>query len=339
LPANRPPAAAVLGCAGPHLSDEEKRFFAATDPYGFILFARNIEAPEQVRRLVDDLRGAVGRFAPVLIDQEGGRVQRLKPPLWQARPAMAIFGRIAAFDLSRARKAAYLNALLIASELADLGIDVDCAPLLDLPVEGADAIIGDRALGDDTMLIVDLGRAVIDGLLDGGVMPVVKHSPGHGRALVDSHKALPLVTASRETLQNTDFVPFRALRDAPWAMTAHVIYSAYDERRPATLSPIVIDQVIRGFIGCDAVLLSDDLSMRALSGSFTDRASLSLQAGCDLVLHCNGEMAEMAAVMAGVRPLDDLAEQRLARAEIRKRRLNPPIDAQNILDQWLMEQA
>jgi beta-N-acetylhexosaminidase len=320
------------------LSDEEARFFAASDPYGFILFARNIEQPEQVRRLVDDLRAAVGRFAPVLIDQEGGRVQRLKPPYWRERPPMRLFGRIAASDLPNARKAAYLNALLMADDLADLGIDIDCAPLLDVPVDGADAIIGDRALASDPMLVADLGRAVIEGLLDGGVMPVVKHIPGHGRAMVDSHKALPLVATDRATLQSTDFLPFRALRDAPWAMTAHVIYSAYDEKRPATLSPIVIDQVIRGFIGCDAVLLTDDLSMRALSGSLAERAAQSLAAGCDLVLHCNGEMAEMRAVMAGARPLDDRAEVRLARADIRKRRLTPPIDGQTQLDQWLMEQ-
>lgn len=339
MPVNKPPAAAILGCAGPRLSDEEARFFGSADPYGFILFARNIEQPEQVRRLVDDLRAAVGRFAPVLIDQEGGRVQRLKPPYWRERPPMRLFGRIAAGDLPNARKAAYLNALLMADDLADLGIDVDCAPLLDVPVEGADAIIGDRALASDPMLVADLGRAVIEGLLDGGVMPVVKHIPGHGRAMVDSHKALPLVVTDRATLQSTDFLPFRALRDAPWAMTAHVTYSAYDEKLPATLSPIVIDQVIRGFIGCDAVLLTDDLSMRALSGSLAERAAQSLAAGCDLVLHCNGEMAEMQAVMAGVRPLDDRAEVRLARADSRKRRLTPPIDGQTQLDQWLMEQA
>ena len=337
MPANSPPAAAIFGCSGLALTDEEARFFEQVDPHGFILFARNVESPEQVRRLVDQLRAVVGRFAPVLIDQEGGRVQRLRPPYWRARPAMARFHELAQRDLPLARRAAHLNAQCIADELSDLGIDVNCAPVLDVPVPGADGIIGDRALGDDPMQIADLGRAVIEGLLDGGVMPVVKHIPGHGRATVDSHKALPRVEADRRALWNTDFLPFRALRDAPWAMTAHVIYAAYDDRLPATLSKTVIDQVIRGFIGCDAALLTDDLSMHALTGDFAERARMSLEAGCDLVLHCNGDMAEMAQVAQGLRPLDDAAEQRLARADVRKRRLMPPVDAQDLLDRWLME--
>lgn len=334
---SKSPAAAIFGCTGTSLSEEERAFFSATDPYGFILFGRNVESPDQVRQLVRQLRDVVGRHAPILIDQEGGRVQRLRPPHWHHRPRMAQFGRMASIDLKRSREACYLNALLTAHELAELGIDVDCAPVLDLPQPGADAIIGDRAFADDAMLIADLGRAVIDGLLDGGVMPVVKHIPGHGRALVDSHKALPRIDAERHALRTQDFVPFRALRDAPWAMTAHAIYSAFDERLPATLSPIVIREVIRGFIGCDGVLLTDDLSMQALSGPFEERARLSLAAGCDLVLHCNGNMDEMKAVAAGVRPLDDEAERRLARADVRKRNVTPPDDAQSQLDQWLME--
>ena len=339
MPGNRPPAAAIFGCAGLSLTEDEKRFFAATDPYGFILFARNIDSPEQVRRLIDELRATVGRYAPVLIDQEGGRVQRLNPPYWRARPPMARFGALAARDLPLARRAAQLNAQLIADELGDLGIDVDCAPVLDVPVAGADAIIGDRAFGDEPMLAADLGRAVIEGLLDGGVMPVVKHIPGHGRATLDSHKALPRVDRDRASLQQTDFLPFRALRDAPWAMTAHVVYSAYDDRRPATLSPVVIEEVVRGFIGCDGVLLTDDLSMKALSGSFAERAKLALEAGCDLVLHCNGVMEEMLQVAEGVRPLDETAEWRLARADVRKRWLRPPPGAQELLDRWLQEPA
>jgi beta-N-acetylhexosaminidase len=339
LPASDAPNAVIFGCAGHSLTSEEAGFFAASDPYGFILFARNIDNPAQVRRLVNQLRDSVGRHAPILIDQEGGRVQRLKPPHWRARPPMARFGELALRDLPLARRAVHLNARLIAGELQDLGIDVDCLPLLDVPVSGADNIIGDRAFGSDPMLAADLGRAVMDGLLDGGVMPIVKHIPGHGRALVDSHKALPRVDTDRKTLESSDFVPFRSLRDAPWAMTAHVIYSAYDDKRPATLSPIVVKEVIRGFIGCDAALLTDDLSMQALSGTFSERAALSLEAGCDLVLHCNGDMAEMRQVMQGVRPLTDEAERRLARADVRKRLLPKPKDAEGILDQLVMELA
>ena len=337
MPANDVPNAVIFGCSGHSLSSEEAGFFAAADPYGFILFARNVESPAQVRRLVNQLRDSVGRHAPVLIDQEGGRVQRLKPPHWRSRPPMARFGELAARDLPLARRAVHLNARLIAEELQDLGIDVDCLPLLDVPVEGADNIIGDRAFAADPMLVADLGRAVMDGLLDGGVMPIVKHIPGHGRATLDSHKALPRVDTERKSLEQTDFAPFRSLRDAPWAMTAHVIYSAYDDRRPATLSPVVVKEVIRGFIGCDAALLTDDLSMQALSGDFAERARLSLEAGCDLVLHCNGDMAEMRQVLAGVRPLDDAAERRLARADIRKRLMPKPKDAEHVLDELVME--
>ena len=337
MPGSNPPSAVIYGCAGPILTDAEKAFFAETDPLGFILFSRNIETPDQVRALVRSLREAVGREAPVLIDQEGGRVQRLRPPHWKSRPPMVKFGRLAARDLPQARRAARLNAHLIAAELRSLGIDVDCAPLIDVPVEGADNIIGDRAFGLDPMLVGDLGRAVMDGLLDGGVMPIVKHMPGHGRAMVDSHKALPIVTTERAELERNDFVPFRSLRDAPWAMTAHVIYSAYDDRRPATLSPVVINEVIRGFIGCDAVLLSDDLSMHALSGTFRDRAQESLLAGCDVVLHCNGDMDEMRGVAEGLRPLDDSAQMRLAEAEEKRRMLPLMIDAQDFVDGWLKE--
>jgi beta-N-acetylhexosaminidase len=337
LPGSNPPSAAIFGCAGPILTEAEKAFFAKTDPLGFILFSRNIESPDQVRALVRSLRESVGREAPVLIDQEGGRVQRLRPPHWTARPPMAEFGKLAGRDLPQARRAARLNAHLIAAELRSLGIDVDCAPLIDVPVQGADNIIGDRAFGSDPMLVADLGRAVMDGLLDGGVMPIVKHIPGHGRAMVDSHKALPIVTADRATLENSDFVPFRALRDAPWAMTAHVIYSAYDDHRPATLSPVVIREVIRGFIGCDAVLLSDDLSMHALSGTFKDRAFYALEAGCDVVLHCNGDMDEMTGVAAGLRPLDDAGQMRLAEAEEKRRMLPLLVDAQDFVDGWLKE--
>ncbi len=334
MPRNNPPSAAIYGCAGPRLSDEEKRFFTAADPLGFILFSRNIDSPGQVRSLVDDLRATVGRRAPVLIDQEGGRVQRLKPPHWRKRPPMAVFGQLAGHDLPLARRAARLNARLMAADLAELGIDVDCAPLLDVPVPGAHDIIGDRAFGLDPMLVADLGRAVMDGLLDGGVMPVIKHIPGHGRALVDSHLDLPVVDADAATLAARDFAAFRCLRDAPWAMTAHVVYKAFDER-PATISRLVIEQVIRGAIGCEALLLSDDLSMKALRGDFGDRATATLDAGCDVVLHCNGDLAEMRAIAAAVRPLDDAAEERLARADTMLRRRPLEDGAQERLDGWL----
>ena len=334
MPRNNPPSAAIYGCAGPRLSDEEKRFFTAADPLGFILFSRNIDSPGQVRSLVDDLRATVGRRAPVLIDQEGGRVQRLKPHHWRKRPPMAVFGQLAGHDLPLARRAARLNARLMAADLAELGIDVDCAPLLDVPVPGAHDIIGDRAFGLDPMLVADLGRAVMDGLLDGGVMPVIKHIPGHGRALVDSHLDLPVVDADAATLAARDFAAFRCLRDAPWAMTAHVVYKAFDER-PATISRLVIEQVIRGAIGCEALLLSDDLSMKALRGDFGDRATATLDAGCDVVLHCNGDLAEMRAIAAAVRPLDDAAEERLARADTMLRRRPLEDGAQERLDGWL----
>ncbi len=337
MPRNEAPGAAIFGCAGPVLTDAEKRFFADHDPLGLILFARNVESPEQVRTLVRSFRETVGRDAPVLIDQEGGRVQRLKPPQWRLRPAMDKFGHLAQRDLPQARRAVRLNAHLIAADLKDLGIDVDCAPLIDVPVAGADTIIGDRAFGSDPALVADLGRAMMDGLLDGGVMPIVKHIPGHGRALVDSHKALPVVSDDRVMLEKSDFAPFRSLRDAPWAMTAHIIYSAYDDRRPATLSPVVIAEVIRGFIGCEAVLLSDDLSMHALSGRFEDRTADSLRAGCDVVLHCNGTMDEMLGVADGLRPLNDAAQMRLAVAEKKRRLLPLMMDAQDLVDAWLKE--
>jgi beta-N-acetylhexosaminidase len=337
LPVNSIPSAVIYGCAGLTLSDEEKRFFTEHDPLGFILFARNIDNPAQVRALVDAMRACVGRRAPVLIDQEGGRVQRLRPPHWLRRPPMSVFGRLAESDMGLARKAARLNARLIAADLAELGIDVDCAPLLDVPVADAHDIIGDRAFGYDPLLVADLGRAVCDGLLDGSVMPVIKHIPGHGRALVDSHLDLPVVEATAATLSHSDFAPFRSLRDAPWAMTAHVVYKAFDALRPATTSPVVINDIIRGEIGCEAVLLSDDLSMKALKGDFSDRTRATLDAGCDVALHCNGDMAEMLAIAAAMRPLTDDAQERLARADGMLRNRPLAEDAQATLDGWLAE--
>lgn len=335
MPESKVPSAVIYGCAGLSLSDEEKRFFSEQDPLGFILFARNIDHPEQVRRLVEALRDCVGRDAPILIDQEGGRVQRLKPPHWLKRPPMNVFGQLAKTDLALARRAARLNAHLIATELTALGVDVDCAPLLDVPAPGAHDVIGDRAFSADPTLVADLGRAVCEGLLDGGVMPVVKHIPGHGRAMVDSHLDLPVVETDLATLSVEDFAPFRSLRDAPWAMTAHVVYKAIDPDRPATISSKLIQDIIRGQIGCEAVLLSDDLSMKALKGDFGERTRATLDAGCDVALHCNGDMVEMQAIAAAIRPLSDAALVRLANAECQRQSRQLPENAQSLLNSWL----
>ncbi len=283
---------------------------------GFILFQRNCETPDQVRALLAELREAVGRGdPPVLIDQEGGRVARLKPPHWPAYPAAAA---LAALGGERAREAVRLGARLIADDLAALGITVDCLPVLDIPVPGSDAVIGDRAYGDRPEPVAALGRAACEGLLAGGVLPVLKHIPGHGRGAVDSHLALPRVEAPRAVLEESDFAPFRDLADMPLAMTAHIVYTAFDAERPATLSRRVIDEAIRAGIGFDGMLLTDDLSMRALGGSFAGRAAAALEAGCDLVLHCNGDMAEMTEVAGAVGPLSPAARARLDRAEARR---------------------
>jgi beta-N-acetylhexosaminidase len=306
----------IFGCAGTELTAAERAFFRYADPLGFILFQRNCRDPGQVRHLVAGLRHAVGRAdAPVLIDQEGGRVARLKPPHWRSYPAAAA---IAALDRA-AREAAWLAARLIADDLAQLGITVDCTPVLDIPITGADPIIGDRAWGTTPDEVADLAGAVCDGLLQGGVLPVIKHVPGHGRGTVDSHLALPVVSTSRETLEATDFAPFRALAAAPWAMTAHIVYTAIDAERPATLSSRLIGEVIRGSIGFDGVLVSDDLSMKALGGSLAERAQGALAAGCDLALHCNGDMGEMTGIAAAVGRLSPLAARRVGAAETRRR--------------------
>ncbi|MGC2854074.1 beta-N-acetylhexosaminidase [Novispirillum sp. DQ9] len=322
----RQPGAAILGCAGPALSAEERRFFADADPFGFILFARNIESPDQLRALTASLRDTVGREAPILIDQEGGRVRRLRPPTWRDAPAMRPFGDLHAADPEAAARALRLNVLLMALELRGLGVDVDCAPVLDVPVAGAHDIIGDRAFSLDPAVVATLGRVVADAFLEGGVYPVIKHIPGHGRAMADSHFDLPVVDAPLDDLRARDFVPFKALGDAPFAMTAHIVYTALDAARPATTSPTVIDGIIRGELGFSGLLMTDDLSMKALTGRFEDRASASLEAGCDLVLHCNGDMAEMTAVMAGCRPLDAAGAARWERVRGLRAAVPPEID-------------
>lgn len=301
----------IFGCGGPLLSADEEAFFRDIRPWGFILFARNIENPDQVRSLVAALRETVqDPSAPILIDQEGGRVARLKPPHWNERLAAARFGALHAANPESAREATYLNARLIAHDLTELGINVDCLPLLDVPVKGAHDIIGDRAFAHDPGTVIDLGRAQMEGLLEGGVLPVMKHIPGHGRAGSDSHLELPRVKTPREELSASDFVPFRSLNLCPMAMTAHVVYDSIDPQRPATVSPKVVREVIRGEIGFDGLLMSDDLSMQALDGSLGARARAALVAGCDVVLHCNGKMDEMKEVAAEAKALNGQALKR-----------------------------
>ena len=298
------------------LEADERRFFSEAQPLGFILFARNCATPAQLRALVADLKASVGRAtAPVLIDQEGGRVCRLPSSHWRVPPPAARFGALARTDAAAASQAVWLNAQLLAGELLDLGVTVDCAPVLDLPTSQADPIIGDRAFGVDAEQTVVLGRAMCEGFLAGGVLPVLKHIPGHGRARVDSHKALPEVTADGSELAAADFLPFCALADMPLAMTAHIVYRAFDPKTPATLSKTVVQEIIRGQIGFDGLLLTDDISMKALEGGLADRARAALEAGCDVVLHCNGRLEEMAVLAAAVGSLTPDAQARFARAE------------------------
>lgn len=288
--------AAIYGCEGTELGDREKAFFREAMPWGFILFARNIADPVQLRRLTADLRDAAGHDAAVLIDQEGGRVQRMKAPHWRTYPPGRIYGDIYARDAEKGLFAARLGAQLMASELRYAGITVDCLPVLDVPVPGAHDVIGDRAYAETPGPVAALGLAAAEGLLAGGILPVIKHMPGHGRAGVDSHKTLPIVDASEADLARVDFAPFRTLRHMPLGMTAHVVYKALDPDNPATTSKTIIRGVIREQIGFEGLLLSDDLSMQALSGNLDERARASLAAGCDVVLHCNGLMSEMEAV-------------------------------------------
>jgi beta-N-acetylhexosaminidase len=298
------------------LGDGERRLFRERDPWGFILFARNCVDPNQVRALVSDLRATVDRAdAPVLIDQEGGRVVRLCPPHWPARPPARRLGELAERDPQAGVEAAWLHARLIAADLTPLGISVVCAPVLDLALPRQTRAIGDRALAADPELVALLGQAMIDGFLAGGVLPVIKHLPGHGRARRDSHLGLPTIGAAGEAMACTDWIPFRACRAAPFAMTAHVLYPALDPARPATLSPPIIETVIRGAIGFAGALLSDDLSMGALCGSLGDRTAAARAAGCDVALHCNGDFAEMIEVLDAAGPLDGVSATR-ARAAL-----------------------
>lgn len=308
------PKAFVSGCAGTRLTAEESAFFAEQQPWGLILFKRNCESRAQIRALTEAFRAAVGRpDAPVLIDQEGGRVRRLRPPIWPDYPACGVIGRIGEADMEKGARAAWLHGRLIAADLADVGIDVDCLPVLDVIVPGASEAIGDRSFSGDPELVAVLGRAMAEGLLAGGVGPVTKHSPGQGRATSDSHFDLPVVAADLDRLAATDFAPFVALADLPAAMTSHIVYSAIDDSRPATTSAVVIRDIIRKRIGFDGLLMSDDVSMNALSGDYGERATAIHSAGCDIVLHCNGRIEEMRAIADATPPLAGRSGERASR--------------------------
>ena len=306
--------AAIYGLEAFAPTDDERGFFRDAEPAGFILFKRNCDTPEQLLRLTDALRDLTGRpDVPILIDQEGGRVARMKPPAWPAFPAAERFAQLYALAPSSALEAARSNARAIALSLRACGINVNALPLLDVRQEGASDIIGDRALGSEPMQVAALGRVVLDGMASAGVVGIVKHMPGHGRALVDSHKELPIVTADAETLE-IDLEPFERLRSAPMGMTAHVVYDAWDADRPASLSPVVIHDIIRGRIGFDGFLMSDDIGMEALQGDFGSRAAGVVAAGCDVALHCSGKIEEMIAVAGAAPALSAEGEERLVRA-------------------------
>jgi beta-N-acetylhexosaminidase len=309
----------ITGLAGPTLSADERAFLRDASPWGLILFKRNVQAADQVRALVAEARAALGGQVPVLIDQEGGRVQRLGPPHWPAYPPGAAYGRLHDQDPERGLEAARLGARLIAADLHALGVDVDCLPLGDVPVAGADSVIGDRAYGDTPGKVSAIAAALAQGLLEGGVLPVVKHLPGHGRATADSHATLPVVTADRATLEASDFAAFRPLKELPLGMTAHVVFTAIDAGAPATTSATMIDQVIRGSIGFAGALMSDDISMGALTGTMAERTRAAVAAGCDLVLHCNGRLDEMMAVAAETPLLGGAAAARSTAAAAARR--------------------
>ena len=306
--------ASIFGMAGAALSADERAFFKESDPAGYILFARNCVDKDQMRALTDDLRAIHGRDeVPILIDQEGGRVARMKPPVWPAFPPGEAFAKLYATAPISAIEALRVNAAALAAVLREVGVNVDCLPLLDVRQPGAHDIIGDRALGEDPMQVASLGRATLDGLREGGVVGVVKHMPGHGRSMSDSHVELPVVTASAEELE-TDIQPFHSLRWAPMGMTAHVVYTAWDKDNCGSQSATVIGEIIRGKIGFEGWLMSDDLGMHALDGDFGERAARVLAAGCDVALHCSGDMAEMQAIAGRIGAMTAESEARLDRA-------------------------
>ena len=316
----------ITGVSGTELTAVEREFIRDQRPWGFILFKRNVATPAQVAALVAELRSAIGfADAPVLIDQEGGRVQRLGPPHWPVYPPGAVFSTLYDTDSVLGLTAARLSARLIAADLADLGITVDCLPLADVPVAGADAVIGNRAYGTEPVKVAAIARAVTEGLEQGGVLPVLKHIPGHGRATADTHFKLPTVDTPRDELERTDFAAFKPLSDLPMAMTAHVVFSAVDPAHPATTSATMIADVIRGAIGFQGLLMSDDVSMNALSGNIAERTRAIFAAGCDVALHCNGNIEEMRAV-AGQTPLLSGRALERANAALGARKAPQPLD-------------
>ena len=292
----------ITGLGGLTISADERAFIRDARPWGLIIFKRNVNTPQQISEFIRSFRDIVGWQAPVLVDQEGGRVQRLGPPHWPAYPPGARYGELYDRERSTGLAAARLAGHLIAADLKNLGIDVDCLPLADVPIPGGDPVIGDRAYGATPGKVAAIAGAIAQGLLAGGVLPVLKHLPGHGRATADSHHRLPVVDSDRATLEATDFVAFRPLAGLPLGMTAHVVFSAIDPVAPATTSVTMVREVIRGFIGFQGLLMSDDVSMNALSGTIAERSRAAFAAGCDVVLHCNGDLREMAAV-AGEAPL------------------------------------
>ncbi len=317
------PRAVVFGCAGLRLTPDEAAFFRDADPLGFILFARNVEDPGQLSRLTADLRAAVGREAPVMVDQEGGRVQRLRAPHW--REWLPPLDQVAQSDPARMERGIRIRYRLIAEELRAVGIDADCAPCCDIAGAATHPFLKNRCFGMDPDTVARAARAAADGLLAGGVLPVMKHMPGHGRTVVDSHHDLPVAAAPADELARTDFAPFRALNDLPMGMTAHIVVPAYDGLNPSTQSVAMIG-VIRDLIGFDGLLLSDDLNMQALSGSLAERTARALAAGCDVALHCKGDLDEMRAVAAAAAPLTAAGQAR-ARAALARRTAPEPIDA------------
>lgn len=307
--------AVIFGLSGPRLTPAEAAFFRDANPWGFILFSRNVETPGQVRRLTAELKTCIGRDCLIFIDQEGGRVQRLRPPHWRKFPSGGDYAALYNYNRSVARRAVYLNHRVIADDLRMLGITADCAPVLDLPKASADPIISDRAFGTTPPQVIDLAHAAMAGLMCGGVAPVIKHIPGHGRAKVDSHKFLPKITTKISTLDTTDFLPFRCFSEAPMAMTAHAVYTDV-ARSAVTISRKTMTEVVRAKIGFNGLVMSDDLDMKALSGSLTKRTERALAAGCDIALQCSGKLADMVKVAKGAGPLDGRARHRATMAEL-----------------------
>jgi beta-N-acetylhexosaminidase len=327
---NQPPARIVVGLEGEALSERECRLFSARMPAGFILFARNCRDAGAIRALVASLHALdPSRSIPVMIDQEGGRVVRIREPICAHLPPLAAIGCLG--DQSRAKEMAYAHGRVTAAQLEAFGINVNCAPCLDVAQPDVTWAIGDRAFSGDPGQVATLGRAMMSGMMDGGLLPVIKHLPGHGRATVDSHLELPLVDADPASLRETDFRPFKALRDSPFAMTAHIVFSAIDSEHPATQSSIVIERIIRGEIGFQGILLSDDLSMKALGGGIVDRATASLDAGCDLALHCNGRFEEIEALLTALPPMDTYLEAKLEET-MRRRAVPNRFDADTALE-------